>query len=77
MKKILILMVFAIMFIACGDNSVSPEPTYTQPVQQPTYSSASTYIPPTNTQSYISSNVQYETISEEFEEIYQKLNKNE
>lgn len=41
MKKILILMVFAIMFIACGDNSVSPEPTYTQPVQQPTYSSSS------------------------------------
>ena len=28
MKKILILMVIAIMFIACGDNSVSPEPTY-------------------------------------------------
>ena len=62
MKKILILMVFAIMFIACGDNSVSPEPTYTQPVQQPTYSSASTYIPPTNTQSYISSNSS-ETVS--------------
>ena len=41
MKKILILMVFAIMFIACGDNGVSQEPTYTQPVQQPTYSSSS------------------------------------
>ena len=51
MKKILILMVFAIMFIACGDNSVSPEPTYTQPVQQPTYSSSSiqpTYTVPAN-----------------------------
>ena len=77
MKKILILMVFAIMFIACGDNSVSPEPTYTQPVQQPVYSSTSTYtqpvqqpvysststyIPPVNTQTYISSNSS-ETVS--------------
>lgn len=41
MKKLLILISFAIMFIACGDNSVSPEQTYTQPVQQPTYSSSS------------------------------------
>lgn len=41
MKKFLILISFAIMIIACGDNSVSPEPTYTQPVQQPTYSSSS------------------------------------
>lgn len=41
MKKLLILISFAIMFIACGDNSVSAEPTYTQPVQQPTYSSSS------------------------------------
>ena len=65
MKKIFILMVFAIMFIACSDNSVSPEPTYTQPAQQPTYSqssqpvtysSTSTYIQPTNTQPYITSN---------------------
>lgn len=71
MKKILILMVFAIMFIACSDNGVSSEPTtqppvnqptYTQPVQQPTYSSASTYIPPVNTQTYISSNSS-ETVS--------------
>lgn len=55
MKKILILMVFAIMFIACGDNSVSPEQTYTQPVQQPTYSSSSiqqTYIASSSSTSY-------------------------
>lgn len=55
MKKILILMVFAIMFIACGDNSVSPEQTYTQPVQQTTYSSSSiqqTYIASSSSTSY-------------------------
>lgn len=55
MKKILILMVFAIMFIACGNNSVSPEQTYTQPVQQPTYSSSSiqqTYIASSSSTSY-------------------------
>lgn len=71
MKKILILMVFSIIFIACGDNSVSPEPTYMQSVQQSTYSQSnlpvtysntSTYISPTNTQSYISSNSS-ETVS--------------
>ena len=65
MKKILILMIFTIMFVACSDNGVSSDPTtqspvqqpiYTQPDQQPTYSSASTYIPPVNTQPYISSN---------------------
>lgn len=71
MKKILILMVFTIMFIACSDNGVSSEPTthqpvqqptYTQPTQQPTYSSTSTYIPSVNTPSYISSNSS-ETVS--------------
>lgn len=45
MKKILIFVIFTIMFIACGDNGVSPEPTTqptTQPsIQQPTYSSSS------------------------------------
>ena len=62
MKKILILVIFTIMIIACGDNSVSPEPTTQSPVQQPTYSSSSIYIPPVNTQPYISSNSS-ETVS--------------
>lgn len=72
MKKILILMVFAIMFIACDDNSVSAEPTYTQPVQQSTYSSSSiqqtqtssqtqqpTYTVPTQTYIASSSSTSY------------------
>ena len=56
MKKILILMIFTIMFVACSDNGVSSDSTTQPPDQQPTYSSASTYIPPVNTQPYISSN---------------------
>lgn len=75
MKKILILMIFAIMFIACGDNSVSPEPTYTQSIQQPTYSSSSiqqtqtiqtnpqpTYTVPTQTYIASSSSTSYWTL---------------
>lgn len=41
MKKILIFVIFTIMFIACGDNGVSSEPTTQPSVQQPTYSSSS------------------------------------
>lgn len=72
MKKLLILISFAIMFIACGDNSVSAEPTYTQPVQQPTYSSSSiqqtqtnpqpTYTVPTQTYIASSSSTSYWTL---------------
>lgn len=41
MKKTLIFVIFTIMFIACGDNGVSSEPTTQPSVQQPTYSSSS------------------------------------
>lgn len=37
MKKIIILMIFEIMFIACADNNVCVSPEYTQPVQDTTY----------------------------------------
>lgn len=36
MKKLILSMVFATMFIACADNSVCPAPEYTQPVQDTT-----------------------------------------
>lgn len=37
MKKLILSMVFATMFIACADNSVCPSPEYTQPEQDTTY----------------------------------------
>lgn len=53
MKKIFILIIFAIIFIACGDNSVSPESEYnytphkvysSSSVSQPIFSSSATKI---------------------------------
>lgn len=72
MKKLILCIAFALFIIACGDNSVSPEQTYTQPVQQPTYSSSSiqqtqtnpqpTYTVPTQTYIASSSSTSYWTL---------------
>lgn len=37
MKKLILSMVFATMFIACADNNVCVAPEYTQPIQDSTY----------------------------------------
>lgn len=45
MKKLILSMVFATMFIACADNSVCPAPEYTQPVQDTTAVQDTTFEP--------------------------------
>ena len=37
MKKLILSMVFATMFVACADNNVCVAPEYTQPIQDSTY----------------------------------------
>jgi hypothetical protein len=55
MKKLILSMVFATMFIACADNNVCVAPEYTQPVQDTTAVQDTTFVPvydTTDTNSY-------------------------